>query len=105
MNTNPPYELPDCDKAFATATDVAKSIPVYAVRGAAALSELAELTTLQRRWLQANTFKGGAKSHLILPGPEGEAAAVLYGLGEAAEVYGHRKDGLREAQRNWGEGA
>jgi leucyl aminopeptidase len=59
-----------------------KSIPVWLARNASWLRE-APLTGAQKAWVEAQGFKGGARKHLLLPGPEGTLAGAVLGLGEA----------------------
>ena len=59
-----------------------KSIPVWLARNAGWLRE-AQLTSAQKAWVEAQGFKGGARKHLLLPGPEGTLAGAVLGLGEA----------------------
>ena len=59
-----------------------KSIPVWLARNAGWLRE-APLTSAQKAWVEAQGFKGGARKHLLLPGPEGTLAGAVLGLGEA----------------------
>lgn len=84
MNTNPPYELPNADAAYATSSNGGATIEIHAVRGDDGLAAIAELTDDQRAWAAANDFKGAAKSRLIVPSSDGGIAAVLFGLGTEA---------------------
>ena len=59
-----------------------RSIPVWLARNAGWLRE-APLTPAQKAWVEAQGFKGGARKHLLLPGPEGALAGIVLGLGEA----------------------
>lgn len=81
MNTNPPYELPTSNSVFTDASDATGAVPIYAVRGADAVAAVDGLIDQQRQWIEANDFKGGAKSKLLLPDGEGGISAVLFGLG------------------------
>jgi leucyl aminopeptidase len=65
---------------FTTAAS-GQTIPIHAVRGADDETALSALTSGERRWVEANAFKGSAKSHLALADGEGGLAAVLVGLG------------------------
>jgi len=58
-----------------------KSIPVWLARNASWLRE-APLTGAQKAWVEAQGFKGNARKHLLLPGPEGTLAGAVLGLGE-----------------------
>ena len=40
------------------------------------------LTEGQRAWLEAQGFKGAARKHVLLPGPDGALAGAVLGLGE-----------------------
>ncbi|MGI9476627.1 MAG: leucyl aminopeptidase family protein [Hyphomicrobiaceae bacterium] len=84
MKTNPPYELPNVQSAFAEGVDLASATPIYAVRGADGMEGIAELSDQQRAWAAANDFKGKPKARLLLPASEGGVAAVLFGLGTEA---------------------
>ncbi len=44
---------------------------------------LASLTEEERRWAEANRFRGRFGSHLAIPGAGGEIASVLVGMGDA----------------------
>jgi len=59
-----------------------KSVPVWLARNAGWTRE-APLSEAQREWVEAQGFKGAARRHLLLPGPEGDIAGVVLGLGEA----------------------
>src|SRR4029079_7740082 len=59
-----------------------KSIPIWLARNAGWLRE-APLTGAQKAWGEAQGFKGSARKHLLLPGPEGTLAGAVLGLGEA----------------------
>jgi leucyl aminopeptidase len=64
------------------AADTSKtSIPVWLARNALWLRE-APLSQAQRSWVEAQGFKGAARKHVLLPGPEGALAGVVLGLGE-----------------------
>src|SRR5262249_59961370 len=41
------------------------------------------LSDAQRAWLDALGFKGTARKHVLLPGPDGALAGAVLGLGEA----------------------
>ena len=69
----------DADVFATTAGD--EAIPIHAVRGGDDEAARAALTPGERRWIEANAFKGSAKSHITLANAEGGLAAVLVGLG------------------------
>jgi len=58
-----------------------KSVPVWLARNAGWVDE-APLSEVQRGWVEAQGFKGAARRHLLLPGPEGGIAGVVLGLGD-----------------------
>ncbi len=70
---------------FRTSADAAGAIPIHAVRGSDALAALEVLAPNERRWAEANAFKGAAKSHLPLADADGNLTAVLFGLGAGGE--------------------
>jgi leucyl aminopeptidase len=59
-----------------------KSVPIWLARDAQWVRE-APLSDAQRAWVAAQGFKGAGRKHLALPGPDGELAGVVLGLGEA----------------------
>jgi leucyl aminopeptidase len=59
-----------------------KSIPVWLARDGTWMRG-AELGAAQKAWVEAQGFKGAARKHLLLPGPDGAIAAAVLGLGEA----------------------
>ena len=59
-----------------------KSLPVWLARDAGWVRE-AGISGAQKAWVEAQGFKGQARRHLLLPGPEGEIAGAVLGLGEA----------------------
>ncbi len=61
-----------------------RSVPIWIVRGAAALRE-APLTEAQRAWAEAAGFKGSGNKHLLVPAEDGTLAGVAFGIGEARE--------------------
>jgi leucyl aminopeptidase len=58
-----------------------KSIPIWLVRDAGWVRE-APLSATQKAWVEAQGFKGAARKHLLLPGPDGALAGAVLGLGE-----------------------
>jgi len=58
-----------------------KSIPVWLARNARWVRE-APLSEVQRAWVEAQGFKGTARKHVLLPGPDGALAGAALGLGE-----------------------
>ncbi len=58
-----------------------KSVPVWLARDAKWIGK-AGLTEGQRTWLEAQGFKGAARKHALLPGPDGALAGAVLGLGE-----------------------
>ena len=61
-----------------------KSVPVWVVRDAGSVRQI-PLTDAQRAWVEAQSFKGSGRKHLLLPGSDGALAGVVLGLGEARE--------------------
>jgi len=59
-----------------------KSTPVWLARGPGWLRE-APLAAAHKTWLEAQGFKGEARRHVLLPGPDGAIAGAVLGLGEA----------------------
>src|SRR5262245_61722455 len=62
-----------------------RAVPIWIVRGAAALGEV-PLTDEQRAWAEAAGFKGSGHKHLLVPGHDGTLAGVLLGIGEARDA-------------------
>jgi leucyl aminopeptidase len=58
-----------------------KSLPVWLARNAGWLRE-APLSEAQRAWVEAQGFRGGARKHVLVPGPDGALAGAVLGLGE-----------------------
>jgi leucyl aminopeptidase len=58
-----------------------RSIPVWLARNAGWTGN-APLSDAQRTWVEAQGFKGAARKHLLLPGPDGAPAGAVLGLGE-----------------------
>jgi leucyl aminopeptidase len=58
-----------------------KSVPVWLARNGSWAGR-AQLNEAQRTWVESQGFKGAAKKHLLLPGPDGALAGVVLGLGE-----------------------
>jgi leucyl aminopeptidase len=58
-----------------------KSVPVWLARNAQWLRK-APLSEAQRAWVEAQGFKGAARKHALLPGPDGALAGAVLGLGE-----------------------
>ena len=58
-----------------------KSIPIWLARNGGWAGK-AQLSEAQRAWVEAQGFKGSAKKHLLLPGPDGALAGAVLGLGE-----------------------
>src|SRR5215471_9857713 len=59
-----------------------KSLPIWLARNGRWVRE-APLSGAQRAWLDALGFKGAARKHVLLPGPDGALAGAVLGLGEA----------------------
>src|SRR5262245_22771848 len=59
-----------------------KSVPIWFARNERWTAE-APLSDGQRAWLNALGFKGAARKHVLLPGPDGALAGAVLGLGEA----------------------
>jgi leucyl aminopeptidase len=58
-----------------------KSVPIWFARNDRWAGE-APLSGAQRAWLEALGFKGAARKHVLLPGPDGAVAGAVLGLGE-----------------------
>jgi leucyl aminopeptidase len=58
-----------------------KSVPIWFARNDRWTAE-APLSGAQRAWLDALGFKGAARKHVLLPGPDGVLAGAVLGLGE-----------------------
>jgi leucyl aminopeptidase len=58
-----------------------KSVPIWLARNDRWAGE-APLSGAQRAWLEALGFKGAARKHVLLPGPDGAVAGAVLGLGE-----------------------
>src|SRR5688572_26584800 len=61
-----------------------RSVPIWIVRGAAALGGVPH-TDAQRAWVEAAGFKGSGNRQLLVPGSDGDVAGVLLGIGETRE--------------------
>jgi leucyl aminopeptidase len=59
-----------------------RSVPIWLVRDAQWVRE-APLSDAQKAWVAAQGFKGTGRKHLALPGPAGELAGIVFGVGEA----------------------
>jgi leucyl aminopeptidase len=59
-----------------------RSVPIWLARDASWLRE-APLSDAQKAWAAAQGFKGTGRKHLALPGPAGELAGIVFGVGEA----------------------
>jgi leucyl aminopeptidase len=59
-----------------------KPVPIWLARDASWVGS-APLSEAQKAWVAAQAFKGTGRKHLALPGPAGELAGVVLGLGEA----------------------
>jgi leucyl aminopeptidase len=59
-----------------------RPVPIWLARDGRWMREAA-LSSAQKTWVEAQGFKGTGRKHLLLPGPEGELAGVVLGLGEA----------------------
>jgi leucyl aminopeptidase len=59
-----------------------KSVPIWLARDARWARE-APISDAQKAWIEAQGFKGTGRKHVALPGPGGELAGVVLGLGEA----------------------
>src|SRR5262249_4200338 len=57
-----------------------KSVPIWFARNDRWTAE-APLSGAQRAWLNAVGFKGAARKHVLLPGPDGALAGAVLGLG------------------------
>ncbi len=71
------------DDVFPTGGAAGSDVPVWLVQKGASLAAL-PLDEAQRVWVEASDFKGVAKQQVLLPGPDGRLAGVLFGLGEGA---------------------
>jgi leucyl aminopeptidase len=69
------------DDIFLAEDDSGEEIPVWTVEKDASLATL-PLSAEQRTWLEGMGFKGTAKQHTLVPGPDGRIAGVLFGLGD-----------------------
>ena len=58
-----------------------KSVPVWLARNARWVRET-PLSEAQRTWVESQGFKGAARKHVLLPGPDGGLAGAVLGLGE-----------------------
>jgi leucyl aminopeptidase len=59
-----------------------RSVPIWLARDASWVRE-APLSDAQKAWAAAQGFKGTGRKHLALPGPAGELAGIVFGVGEA----------------------
>lgn len=70
------------DRVFGVKGDAA--VPIHLLRSAADVEGVAGLTDAQQRWIGACGYKAGRRSHLLLPGNDGDVSAVLFGIGEGS---------------------
>ena len=61
---------------------------VWLVRPAALEALLATFSPAQAAWLRATGFKAAARKLALLPGPEGQLAGALFGLGDSPDRAG-----------------
>ncbi|MBX9589909.1 MAG: leucyl aminopeptidase family protein [Hyphomonadaceae bacterium] len=59
-----------------------KSVPVWVARNERWARE-APLSQMQKAWIEAQGFRGAGRKPVLLPGPEGELAGAVFGVGEA----------------------
>ena len=62
-----------------------KTLPVWLVRDGKASEDLAGLPAEQRQWLEAVSYKAGARKHVLVPGSGGGMAGAVLGIGKAEE--------------------
>jgi len=67
-------------------SDQRDALPIWLVREDRLEEDLAALSGEQRLWLTAIGFKGGARKHALVPGPAGNLAGVVLGVGKADAV-------------------
>jgi leucyl aminopeptidase len=77
-----PKQVHGCGAVLLAPDVKRKSLPVWLVRNGRGVGE-APLSAAQRAWLEALGFKGAARKHVLLPGPDGALAGAVLGLGEA----------------------
>jgi leucyl aminopeptidase len=77
-----PKQVEGCGAVLLAPDAKRKSLPVWLARNACWVGE-APLSAAQRAWLAALGFKGAARKHVLLPGPDGALAGAVLGLGEA----------------------
>jgi leucyl aminopeptidase len=86
--------------AAITSDGLEKAVPIRAVAPDTLETELQALEAQQRRFVEAQGFKAEAGRHVLLPGPEGDIAGVLFGLGKADSpertplIFGRLASGL-----------
>jgi leucyl aminopeptidase len=64
----------------------APSVPIHMVTEESLAPALTGLGAAASAWVEANGFKAGSGTHLIIPGSDGRPAAVLFGLGAASDT-------------------
>ena len=69
------------EAVFAGKDSAETSTPIWLVEKG---KQPAGLSASQARWVEASGFKGNAKQHALLPGPDGGIAGVLLGMGDWA---------------------
>ncbi|MFN3625849.1 MAG: leucyl aminopeptidase family protein [Hyphomicrobium sp.] len=74
-------DLAQADDIFVAEGAAGGETPIYAVTKDTPIDDL-PLAPEQRTWVKAVGFKGTAKQHTLVPGPDGRIAAVLFGLGD-----------------------
>jgi leucyl aminopeptidase len=68
----------------AFAAPSAGSVPIYFAASAQSVAARPELTAAQKTWVNVQGFKGAAGKHVVVPGADGNIAAVVLGTGDAA---------------------
>jgi leucyl aminopeptidase len=71
--------MPDC---FLKQGSRIKALPIWLASPDTLNKDLKALTKAQRNWLDARGCKAGAGSVVMLPGPEGQIAGAVLGLGK-----------------------
>ncbi len=63
------------------------AVPILGTDKARLPKLLAKLSPVERRWVETAGFEGAAQTFAIVPGAKGEAAMVLVGVRDAADVW------------------
>jgi leucyl aminopeptidase len=76
------------DRLYLPAASPAPVRQIHLARPASMQDLRGQLSIAQRAWLDALGYKAAARKHALLPGPDGDLAGVILGLGDLPERPG-----------------